>query len=99
MIIDTIEAVQQLPIEACVDDMGLILLTINSEFLAKSYSRSNLLYELDSKSVGSWLRKIVSPKRTGKEPPEEIATIEYFVMGMRKTSLMKSTKILKVANS
>ncbi len=84
MISETVKAVKKLPVKACAGGKGLITLTMNPEFLAKSFFPASLLNSLSLTTVGSRRKNIVPEKRTGKKSPEETVTTEFFMMGMRK---------------
>lgn len=84
MISKTVDAVKKLPFEACAGGKGLITLTMNPGFLAKSYFPATLFNNLSLNAVGSRRKTIVPQKRTGSGSPKETMTTEFFMMGMRE---------------
>ena len=83
-ILETAEALDELPPSACPRDFGVSRFVLNPSYLARSYFPSNLFRSAGLKSIGS--RKVtVRPggwKRKGE--PAECSTTEIFVAGKRK---------------
>lgn len=84
MISDTISAIEKLPNKACAAGMGLVALTMNPEFLAKSYYPASLLKDLGLRTVGSRAKNIVPKKRSRNRLPERVLTTEFLAMGSRE---------------
>jgi hypothetical protein len=90
-----VRGIDQLPPEACPNDQAVATITLNPEYIAKSYFPDRLLESLGFEPVGSRPRKIRPEKRSKGRTPEETITTELFVMGARsafrawRTSLPK----------
>lgn len=76
-------SIDELPAEACPDDQAVAALTINPEYIAKSYYPSDLIRAVGLTTVGSRPRKILPAKRSKNREPEEALTTQLFVMGRR----------------
>lgn len=73
-----------LPPEACPDDRAVATVTLNPEYIAKSYFPFELLRATGIEAVGSKPRRITPQKRSKGREPEETLTTELFVMGPRQ---------------
>lgn len=76
--------IDALPAAACPDDQAVVSLTLNPEYIAKSYFPHELLTAAGVTAVGSRPRKIKPEKRSKDRPPEEAITTELFVIGSRE---------------
>ena len=79
-----VKNIDGLPPAACPHDQAIIALTLNPEFIAKSYYPHELLMSAGVKSVGSRPRKIKPEKRSRDRQPIETLTTELFVVGSRE---------------
>ena len=75
--------IDQLPNDACPDDRAVATVTLNPEYIAKSYFPDDLFKTLGLDPVGSRPRRITPEKRSKERPLEEAITTELFVMGPR----------------
>jgi len=85
MIGEVARSIDELPAEACPDDQAVAALTINPEYIAKSYYPNDLLKAVGLTTVGSRPRKITPAKRSRGREPEETLTTQLFVMGSRSS--------------
>ena len=85
MVVSTAATIDNLPPEACPEDQAVISLTLNPEYIAKSYFPSELLRDVDMDVVGSRPRKITPQKRSRGRKPVETVTTELFAKGSRST--------------
>ena len=76
-------AIDALPREACPDDQAVISLTLNPEYIAKSYYPLELLRSVGVTPVGSRPTRIKPEKRSKGRAPKETITTEIFVAGSR----------------
>ena len=83
MLTRMVRGIDQLPDEACPNDVAVAAVTLNPEFIAKSYFPEKLLETLGLETVGSRPRRITPEKRSKGRDPEEAITTELFVMGPR----------------
>jgi len=83
MLSKAVDNLMDLPAEACPGGKAIASLTINPEYLAKSYFPSALLRSAGVEAVGSKQRKITPAKRSRGREPEEKLTTELFVIGKR----------------
>lgn len=83
MIRDTKLRIDSLPAEACPGDQAVAALTVNPEYIAKSYFPTELLRAVGLTTVGSKPKKITPAKRSRGREPEETLTTQLFVMGRR----------------
>ena len=72
-----------LPPEACPGDQAIISLTLNPEYIAKSYFPSKLLHDVGMDVVGSRPRRITPQKRSRGREAVETLTTELFAKGQR----------------
>ncbi|TPJ35907.1 S8 family peptidase [Mesorhizobium sp. B2-6-5] len=78
-----VRGIDALPADACPDDRAVATITLNPEYIAKSYFPDRLLGQLGLETVGSRPRRITPEKRSRGREPEETITTELFVMGTR----------------
>lgn len=83
MLSTAVGSILDLPQEACPQGKAIASLTINPEYLAKSYFPSALLRSVGVEAVGSKQRRVTPAKRSRERTPEEKLTTELFVMGDR----------------
>ena len=83
MLARVVRGIDQLPNAACPDDQAVATVTLNPEYIAKSYFPDDLFTTLGLKPVGSRPRRITPEKRSKERLPEESITTELFVMGPR----------------
>ena len=83
MLDQVVLGIDQLPSGACPDDRAVAAVTLNPEYIAKSYFPDGLFESLGLEPVGSRPRRITPEKRSNDRPPEESITTELFVMGPR----------------
>lgn len=83
MLTRVVKGIDQLPAEACPNDTAVAAITLNPEYIAKSYFPDKLLEALGLEPVGSRPRRIKPEKRSKGREPEEALTTELFVMGPR----------------
>ena len=85
MLIKTVALVDNLPSDACPRDQAVISLTLNPEYIAKSYFPSKLIRSLDIEVVGSRPKKLTPEKRSLGREVEKAVTTELFVQGSRNS--------------
>ncbi len=73
-----------LPAAACPNDQAVATVTLNPEYIAKSYFPGDLLRSVGLTSVGSRPKRITPQKRSGGREPTETVTTELFLMGSRR---------------
>ena len=83
MLARAVRGIDQLPAKACPGDRAVATITLNPEYIAKSYFPDKLLESLGLNPVGSRPRRITPQKRSKGREPEETVTTELFVMGAR----------------
>lgn len=83
MLKEAVEVISDLPDEACPDDQAVLAVTLNPEFIAKSYFPTELLRKTGLTAVGSRPRRIKPEKKSKGRDPEPTLTTELFVMGDR----------------
>lgn len=93
MIDRTVRRISRLPAAACPDDKAVTTVTLNPEFIAKSYFPSALFNALNLELVGSRPRSITPEKRSRNRPPKKSITTDLFVMGTRSTFRSWSTDL------
>lgn len=72
-----------LPQNACPNDEAIATLTLNPEYIAKSYYPSDLLRSIGLETVGSRAKQVKPERRSAGREPEESVTTELFVKGPR----------------
>lgn len=83
MLNKVVEGITQLPADACPDDYAVATITLNPEYIAKTYYPSELLRTVGLDAVGSRSRKILPEKRSKSRQSEPSITTELFVLGKR----------------
>lgn len=83
MLSRVVRGIDRLPDAACPGDQAVATVTLNPEFIAKSYFPGGLFRTLGLEAVGSRPRRITPEKRSKDRQPEETITTELFVMGTR----------------
>jgi hypothetical protein len=83
MVRQTVSDLDSLPADACPDDRAVAMVTLNPEYIAKSFFPGDLLKSLGLDQVGSRPRRITPEKRSKGREPEEALTTELFVSGPR----------------
>jgi len=77
------EALDLLPADACPGDRAVASVTLNPEYIAKSFFPGELLTALGLEQVGSRPRRVTPEQRSKGRQPEEAMTTELFVAGSR----------------
>ena len=85
MLDDVVVRIDQLPQSACPDDQAVAAITLNPEYIAKSYFPDTLFKRLNLELVGSRPRRITPQKRSRGRHPEESITTQLFVRGSRSS--------------
>lgn len=88
-----IRGIDHLPANACPNDRAVATMTLNPEYIAKSYFPDRLLESLGLEPIGSRPRRITPEKRSKAREPEETITTELFVMGTRSAFRAWSTAL------
>lgn len=83
MLDNVVKDLEQLPSFACPDDLAVATITLNPEYIAKTYYPTNLLRSVGLTAVGSKARKITPERKSKDRIPEEASTTELFVIGKR----------------
>jgi Subtilase family len=83
MLARVVRGIDHLPPEACPNDVAVAAVTLNPEYIAKSYFPEKLLETVGLEPVGSRPRRVTPEKRSKGREPEEAITTELFVMGPR----------------
>jgi hypothetical protein len=83
MVAKAVKAIDALPPEACPDDNAVAAITLNPEYIAKSFFPTELLDAVGLQSVGSRPRRVTPEQRSRDREPVEALTTELFVMGKR----------------
>ena len=83
MLDEVVVGIDHLPTAACPDDQAVATVTLNPEYIEKSYFPNNLLRSLDLELVGSRPQRITPEKVSRDRQPKETITITLFVMGSR----------------
>lgn len=79
----TAKELDKLPSDACPDDFGVALLTLNPSFIAKSYFPTALLRSAGVESIGSRTVSVTPESWTKKTVPTECTTTEIFIAAKR----------------
>ena len=85
MLGEVVVGIDHLPASACPDDQAVVTVTLNPEYIAKSYFPHRLLRSLDLELVGSRPRRVKPAKVSRERQPVEVLTTELFVMGARRS--------------
>lgn len=83
MLGQAVEQLDSLPEDACPRDQAVLALTLNPEYIAKSYFPLELLRDVGVEVIGSRPRRIKPEKRSRGRPPEETLTTQLFARGSR----------------
>lgn len=83
MLNKVVDRLDALPATACPNDQAVIALTLNPEYIAKSYFPANLLQSVGLEAVGSRAKRVTPEKRSNGRAPEETITTELFLRGQR----------------
>ena len=83
MLAKVVRGIDHLPPEACPNDVAVAAVTLNPEYIAKSYFPEKLLESIGLEPIGSRPRRVTPQKRSKGRAPEETLTTELFVMGPR----------------
>lgn len=93
MLSKAIAYVEGLPDDACPRDQAILALTLNPEYIAKSYFPTELLRDVGIEVVGSRPRKVMPEKRSRDRAPTEAITTELFARGTRSALRMWSASL------
>ena len=85
MLDEVVAEIDALPSEACPSDYAMATITLNPEYIAKSYHPTELLRAAGLEAVGSRSRKVKPENRSKGREPEETLTTELFVVGKRQS--------------
>lgn len=83
MINATAKSLEAIPSEACPNGQVIGSITLNPEYIAKSYYPADLLNVLGLEAVGSRAIKIKPEKKSKNREPIEAVTTELFVAGTK----------------
>lgn len=83
MVTETSSRIDELPQAACPGDEAVISLTLNPEYIAKSYFPHELMRDVGIEVIGSRPKKTTPAKRSRGREPEEAVTTELFAKGRR----------------
>ena len=92
MLINVVNQIENLPSNACPDDLAIATITLNPEYIAKSYFPKELLREAGLEAVGSRPKQIKPEKRTREREPIDSLSTEIFVRGTRQQFVAWSLK-------
>ena len=84
MLAEAVSIVDDLPDDACPRDEAVITLTLNPEYIAKSYFPAELLQGVGIEVVGSRPRKVTPEKRSRDRVPQATLTTDLFTRGPRR---------------
>lgn len=84
MLQSAVRTIDALPDEACPEGQAVASVTLNPEYIAKSYYPLDLFRTAGLTPVGSRPRRITPEKRSKDRMPEPTLTTEFFVMANRK---------------
>ncbi len=83
MVSSMVSKIENLPSDACPDDFAVATITMNPEYIAKTYFPSDLLRSAGLEPIGSRSKTIKPEKRSGNREAEDAFTTELFVIGKR----------------
>jgi hypothetical protein len=83
MLQNVVSEIDSLPAEACPDDLAVATITMNPEYIAKTYFPSDLLRSVGLDAIGSRAKSIKPEKKSNGREPEQTFTTELFVVGKR----------------
>jgi subtilisin family serine protease len=84
MLKSVVAKINELPVDACPNDYAIATITLNPEYIAKSYHPGELLRSVGLEAVGSKPRQVTPQKRSKGREPENTTTTELFVYGKRQ---------------
>lgn len=85
MLTNALSKLDSLPQDACPNNEAIATLTLNPEYIAKSYFPGELLRAVGLEAVGSRSKKIKPEKRSRGREPEASVTTELFIKGPRSS--------------
>lgn len=80
---DLVNKLDSLPADACPNEKAIATVTLNPEYIAKSYYPTELLRSVGLETVGSRGRRITPEQKSKGRTPEEVTTTELFLLGTR----------------
>lgn len=83
MLDQTVVDLDRLPADAYPNDQAIVSLTLNPEYIAKSYFPTDLMRDVGIEVVGSRPRKVKPEKRSRDREPVDAMTTELFARGSR----------------
>lgn len=83
MLVEAVGKMNELPPQACPNDYAVAMITLNPEFIAKSYFPTDLLRSVGLESIGSRSKQVLPSKKSKNRIPELTVTTELFVCGTR----------------
>ncbi|MDO8296904.1 MAG: S8 family peptidase [Caulobacter sp.] len=83
MVSNAVSQIENLPDLACPDDRAVASVTLNPEYIAKSYFPADLFRAIGVELIGSKPKTITPEKRSKDRQPEPAVTTELFVVGDR----------------
>ncbi len=83
MVTSAVRQIENLPDLACPDDRAVASITLNPEYIAKSYFPADLFRAIGVEAIGSKPKTILPEKRSKDRQPELAVTTELFVVGKR----------------
>lgn len=83
MLSTTVVTLDELPASACPQDHAVASVTLNPEYIAKSFYPATLLKQTGLLAVGSRPRRITPAKKSKGREPTETLTTELFLLGPR----------------
>ncbi|WP_071145736.1 S8 family peptidase [Bacteroides ihuae] len=83
MLSRVVEDIKRMPDDTCPNDYVVATMTLNPEYLAKSYYPSELLRSVGLNVVGSRSRSVIPEKKSKNREPVQAATTELFIIGKR----------------
>lgn len=94
MLKDLTAKIDNLPDEACPNGNTVATITLNPEYIAKSYYPTELLRSVGLISVGSRKKTVTPDKKSKNRDPQETTTTELFVMGQKASFKKWSEELL-----
>ena len=79
----TVKDLDALPDSACPEDLAVASVTLNPEYIAKSYFPADLFRSVGVDMIGSRPKRVVAAKRSKDRVPEEAISTELFIAGPR----------------
>lgn len=83
MVKKTVREIESLPDLACPGNRAVASITLNPEYIAKSYFPADLFRAIGVEPIGSKPKTITPEKRSKERQPEPAVTTELFVLGDR----------------